>query len=148
MERLVECVPNFSEGRRPDVLAELRKAVESTAGVRFLDQTADVDHNRSVITFAGQPEPVNDAMERAVEVAIARIDMAAHSGEHPRLGAVDVVPFVPIGDTTLDECAELARAFGKRIADRFDLPVFLYAAAATRSERIRLPDIRDRKSVV
>jgi glutamate formiminotransferase len=142
MERLVECVPNFSEGRRPDVLARLREAIESSPGVRFLDQTADVDHNRSVITFAGDPKAVSDAMERAVDVAIASIDLRTHRGEHPRLGAVDVVPFVPIGDTTMDECVDLARAFGERIAARFDLPVFLYAAAATRSERIRLPDIR------
>jgi glutamate formiminotransferase len=142
MERLVECVPNFSEGRRPEVLARLRSAIEDAPGVRFLDQTADVDHNRSVVTFAGEPKPVTDAMERAVEIAIATIDMNAHEGEHPRVGAVDIVPFVPIGETTLDECVELARAFGKRIAERFDLPVFLYAAAATRSERVRLPDIR------
>ena len=142
MERLVECVPNFSEGRRPEILARLREAIESAQGVRFLDQTADVDHNRSVITFAGEPKPVTAGMERALEVAIATIDLNRHAGEHPRLGAVDVIPFVPIGDTTIDECVELARAFGERIATRFDLPVFLYAAAATRSERVRLPDIR------
>jgi glutamate formiminotransferase len=142
MERLVECVPNFSDGRRPDVLAALRAAIETSKNVRFLDQTADVDHNRSVITFAGGPAAVAGAMERAVEVAIDRIDMRSHRGEHPRLGAVDVVPFVPIGETTMDECIELARSFGRRIAERFELPVFLYAAAATRSERVRLPDIR------
>ena len=142
MERLVECVPNFSEGRRPDVLAALRAAIEASKGVRFLDETADVDHNRSVITFAGESAAVAAAMEQAVEVAIDRIDMRTHHGEHPRLGAVDVVPFVPIGDTTMDECIELARSFGQRIAQRFELPVFLYAAAATRSGRVRLPDIR------
>jgi glutamate formiminotransferase len=142
MGRLVECVPNFSEGRRTEVLARLRDAVESAPGVRFLDQTADVDHNRSVITFAGEPVPVTDAMERAVAIAVEAIDMNVHEGEHPRLGAVDAIPFVPIGETTLDECVELARAFGRRVAERFELPVFLYAAAATRSERIRLPDIR------
>jgi len=142
MERLVECVPNFSEGRRGEVLARLREAIEGSLGVRFLDQTADVDHNRSVITFAGEAKPVTDAMERAVAIAIETIDMNRHQGEHPRLGAVDVIPFVPIGTTTLDECVELARAFGKRIADRFELPVYLYGAAATRAERVRLPDIR------
>ena len=142
MEHLVECVPNFSEGRRPEVLGRLRAAIETAPGVRFLDQTADVDHNRSVITFAGPPTPVTEAMERAVEVAIAAIDMNEHHGEHPRMGAVDVIPFVPIGGTTLDDCVELARAFGKRIAERFELPVYLYAAAATRAERVRLPDIR------
>jgi glutamate formiminotransferase / 5-formyltetrahydrofolate cyclo-ligase len=142
MERLVECVPNFSEGRRAEVLARLREAIEGSPGVRFLDQTADVDHNRSVITFAGPPAPVTDAMERAVAVAIEAIDLNRHQGEHPRIGAVDVIPFVPIGTTTLDECVELARAFGQRIAERFDLPIYLYAAAATRAERVRLPDIR------
>jgi glutamate formiminotransferase len=141
-ERLVECVPNFSEGRRADVLARLAAAIETSHGVTLLDQTADVDHNRSVITFAGPPTPVTDAMERAVEVAIAAIDMTRHQGEHPRLGAVDVIPFVPMGGTTLDECVELARAFGQRIAERFELPIYLYAAAATRPERVRLPDIR------
>jgi glutamate formiminotransferase len=135
-------VPNFSEGRRVEVLARLREAIETTPGVRLLDRTADADHNRSVITFAGAPGPVTDAMERAVAVAIAAIDMNEHRGEHPRMGAVDVIPFVPIGATTLDECVVLARAFGKRIAERFALPVYLYAAAASRSERTRLPDIR------
>jgi glutamate formiminotransferase len=135
-------VPNFSEGRRVEVLARLRETIETARGVRFLDQTADADHNRSVMTFAGAPGPVTDAMEQAVEVATATIDMNAHRGEHPRMGAVDVIPFVPIGATTLEECVELARAFGKRIAERFALPVYLYAAAATRPERVRLPDVR------
>jgi len=124
------------------VLERLRAVIETSPGVHLLDQTADVDHNRSVVTFAGPPGSVSDAMERAVEVAIAAIDMNRHHGEHPRIGAVDVIPFVPIGSTTLDECVELARAFGKRIAERFELPVYLYAAAATRAERVRLPDIR------
>jgi glutamate formiminotransferase len=125
-----------------EVVARLREAIETAPGVRLLDQTADADHNRSVITFAGAPAPVADAMERAVAVAIETIDMNAHRGEHPRVGAVDVIPFVPIGATTLDECVELARAFGTRIAERFALPVYLYAAAATRPERSRLPDVR------
>jgi glutamate formiminotransferase len=142
MEGLVECVPNFSEGRRADVLAALREAIRDASGVTFLDETADIDHNRSVFTFAGAGDPVSDAMERAVGVAIAAIDMTRHQGEHPRLGAVDVVPFVPIGTTSLDDCVALARRFGQRIAERFELPVYLYAAAATRPERVRLPDIR------
>src|SRR3972149_2183365 len=142
MEHLVECVPNFSEGRRPEVLGRLRAAIETAPGVRLLDQTADVDHNRSVITFAGPPTLVTEAMERAVEAATAASAMNEHHGEPPRMGAVDVIPFVPIGGTTLDDCVELARAFGKRIAERFELPVYLYAAAATRAERVRLPDIR------
>jgi glutamate formiminotransferase / 5-formyltetrahydrofolate cyclo-ligase len=142
MEQFVECVPNFSEGRRVEVVTGLRQAIEGSPRVRLLDQTADADHNRSVITFAGAPGPVSDAMEQAVAVAIETIDMNVHQGEHPRMGAVDVIPFVPIGATTLEECVELARAFGKRIAERFALPVYLYAGAASRPERVRLPDVR------
>jgi glutamate formiminotransferase / 5-formyltetrahydrofolate cyclo-ligase len=140
--RLVESVPNFSEGRRLDVVDRLCKAVESVRGVHLLDRTSDASHNRSVLTLAGGPEPVSDALERAVALAIHEIDMEQHWGEHPRIGAVDVIPFVPLGDTTLDDCVELARAFGRRIASRFDLPVYLYGAAASRPERVRLADLR------
>ena len=108
----------------------------------LLDQTMDRDHNRSVITFAGAAAAVTDAMEAAVALAIERIDMNEHEGQHPRIGAVDVIPFVPLGETTMDECIELARAFGKRLAERFELPVFLYAKAATRPDRVVLADIR------
>jgi glutamate formiminotransferase / 5-formyltetrahydrofolate cyclo-ligase len=139
---LVECVPNFSEGRRPEVIDAIAAAVAGTSGVYLLDRTSDRDHNRSVLTFAGPGEAVAQAMEQAVGVAIERIDMTVHEGEHPRLGAVDVIPFVPLGQTTIDEVVELARSFGQRIAERFDLPVYLYAKAATRSERAVLADIR------
>jgi glutamate formiminotransferase len=142
MADLVECVPNFSEGRRPEVVAAIAERVRSTAGVHLLDRTSDPDHNRSVLTFAGPAHAVTDAMEAAVAEALAQIDMNAHEGQHPRLGAVDVIPFVPLGGTTIDECVELARAFGERIAERFDLPVYLYARAATRPDRVALPDIR------
>lgn len=142
MAHLVECVPNFSEGRRPDVVQELAHAVASVPDVFLLDRTMDRDHNRSVLTFAGPASAVTDAMEAAVELAIQRIDMNTHEGQHPRIGAVDVIPFVPLGETTIDECVELARAFGKRIAERFGLPVFLYAKAATRPDRVVLADIR------
>jgi glutamate formiminotransferase len=140
--KLVECVPNFSEGRRPEVVDALVEAVSTTPNVHLLDRTSDRDHNRSVLTFAGPAGAVADAMEKAVAVAIERIDMNAHEGEHPRLGAVDVIPFVPLGETTLEETIELARAFGRRIAERFDLPVYLYAKAATRDDRAVLADIR------
>lgn len=142
MARLVECVPNFSEGRRSDVVDQLAAAVAATPEVYLLDRTSDVDHNRSVLTFAGPPEPVMAAMEAAVAVALRRIDMTAHEGQHPRIGAVDVVPFVPLGDSTIEECIELARRFGQRIAERFDLPVYLYARAATRPDRVVLADLR------
>jgi len=142
MSKLVECVPNFSEGRRPEVVDAIAARVSGTPDVHLLDRTSDVDHNRSVLTFAGPADAVTTAMEAALAEAIERIDMNDHTGQHPRLGAVDVIPFVPLGDTTIDECVDLARGFGKRIAERFDLPVFLYARAARRPERISLPDIR------
>jgi glutamate formiminotransferase len=140
--RLVESVPNFSEGRRLDVVEHLASAVTSTPGVHLLDRTSDASHNRSVLTLAGEADAVAEALERAVAVAVHEIDMEAHSGEHPRIGAVDVIPFVPLADTTIDDCVELARRFGRRIAERFELPVYLYAKAATRSERVKLADVR------
>ena len=142
MTDLVECVPNFSEGRRPEVVEKLAQAVGGQSGVFLLDQTMDRDHNRSVLTFAGPASAVTDGMEAAVELAIERIDMTTHEGQHPRIGAVDVIPFVPLGETTMEECVELARGFGKRVAERFDLPVFLYAKAAQRPDRVVLADIR------
>ncbi|MEP7158608.1 MAG: glutamate formimidoyltransferase, partial [Chloroflexota bacterium] len=142
MAKLVECVPNFSEGRRPEVIDAIAARVEGTDGVHLLDRTSDVDHNRSVLTFAGPAASVTEAMEAAVDEALARIDMNEHEGQHPRIGAVDVIPFVPLGESTIDECVELAREFGRRIAERFELPVYLYARAATRSEREVLADIR------
>ncbi len=142
MAGLVECVPNFSEGRRLHVVDAIAGPVADTPGVHLLDRTSDADHNRSVLTFAGEAPAVAAAMESATEEAIARIDMNGHEGQHPRIGAVDVIPFVPLAGTTMDEAIELARDFGRRIADRFDLPVFLYAKAATRSDREVLADIR------
>ena len=139
---LVESVPNVSEGRRLEVVDRLAAAIESVPGVHLLDRTSDPSHNRSVFTLAGEDGPVADALERLVGVALREIDMEQQSGEHPRIGAVDVVPFVPLGDTTLDDCVGFARAFGRRIAERFDLPVYLYAAAATRPDRVKLADLR------
>ena len=142
MAKLVECVPNFSEGRRPEVVDALAGSIMAVPEVHLLDRTMDPDHNRCVLTFAGPAVAATEAMERAVGVAIDRIDMRTHTGQHPRLGAVDVVPFVPLGDTTMDEAVDLARAFGARIAGRFALPVFFYAQAASRPEREVLADIR------
>jgi len=139
---LVESVPNVSEGRRLEVVDLLATAVSSAKGVHLLDRTSDASHNRSVFTIAGPAGAVGGALERLVAAAIHEIDMERHWGEHPRIGADDVVPWVPLGDTTMDEAVELARAFGKRIADRFDLPVYLYAEAATRSERVKLAEVR------
>ena len=142
MARLVECVPNFSEGRRLEVIDRLVEAVTRTPGALLLDRTSDASHNRSVLTLAGEADAVIAAMERVVEVAVGEIDMEQQSGEHPRIGAVDVIPFVPLGDTTLDDCVELARSFGARIATRYELPVYLYASAAARADRVKLADVR------
>ena len=139
---LIESVPNISEGRRLDVVDRLAEAIEGVPGAFLLDRTSDASHNRSVYTLAGEHGPVTEALERMVGAAIHEIDMEAHSGQHPRIGAVDVIPFVPLGDTTMDDCVQLARAFGERIAVRFDLPVFLYANAASRVERVKLADVR------
>jgi glutamate formiminotransferase len=139
---LVESVPNVSEGRRLDVVERLASAVESVAGVHLLDRTSDASHNRSVFTLAGPAGAVSDALERLVAAAIAEVDMERHGGEHPRIGAVDVVPFVPLGETTMDDAIELARSFGRRIAEQFQLPVYLYAEAALRAERYKLAEVR------
>ncbi len=139
---LVESVPNVSEGRRIAIVDRLAAALESVPGAHLLDRTSDASHNRSVFTIAGEDGPVADALERLVGVALREIDMEVQSGEHPRIGSVDVVPFVPLGDTTLDDCVGLARDFGRRIAVRYELPVYLYAAAATRPDRVRLADLR------
>src|SRR3954447_3892481 len=113
MARLVECVPNFSEGRDLATVDAIAARVEDVPGVHLLDRTSDRDHNRSVLTFAGPAAAITDAMTGAVEEALVRIDMRQHEGQHPRVGAVDVVPFVPLGDTSMDECVELARNFGR-----------------------------------
>ena len=139
---LIESVPNVSEGRRLDVVDRLAAAIASVPGVYLLDRTSDASHNRSVFTLAGEHEAVSEGLERLVAAAIHDIDMDAHEGEHPRIGAVDVIPFVPLATTTIDDCVELARAFGERIATRFELPVYLYARAAMRSDREKLADVR------
>ena len=142
MPRLVECVPNVSEGRRGDVIDRLSDSIRATEGVRLLDRTSDVDHNRSVFTYAGEPEAVVRATHALIDVAYREVDMNTHKGEHPRLGAVDVVPFIPLAGVTMDECVELAHRFGREVAERHQVPVYFYAKAARTPERVRLPDIR------
>ena len=142
MPGLIECVPNFSEGRRPEVVDAIVRAIGQIEGVTVLDHSRDETHNRSVVTFAGAAEPVVKAATAAVGRALELIDMERHSGAHPRIGAVDVIPFVPLGTTRLEECVDLARRFGEQIAMRFDLPVFLYGDAALRPERRRLAHVR------
>jgi glutamate formiminotransferase len=139
---LVECVPNVSEGRRPDVVRGLVDVVSAVPGVRLLDVTSDADHNRSVLTFAGDAEAVESAALALVAAAYAAIDMRTHTGEHPRLGAVDVVPFVPLSGSSMEDCIAIAKRVGRAVAAKHDVPVYYYARAATRPERVRLPDIR------
>jgi glutamate formiminotransferase/formiminotetrahydrofolate cyclodeaminase len=142
MTRLVECVPNFSEGRRREVVEALIQTVASIPGATFLDSEMDADHNRSVLTFAGEPEPVMEAAFAVVKRAAELIDLNHHKGEHPRMGATDVVPFVPVEGVALEDCAEMARKVGKRIGEELKIPVFLYEAAASRPERTNLADVR------
>ncbi len=139
---LMECVPNFSEGRRPEIIAQIRQAIEQVSGISVLDVTSDVDHNRSVITFVGEPDAVQEAAFAAIQTAAQLIDMRQHEGQHPRLGATDVVPFVPLRNLTLEQCADYARQLGRRVGQDLQLPVYLYEAAATRPERRNLADVR------
>src|SRR5207302_3048211 len=139
---LIECVPNFSEGRNAATIEALRAALTSVPGVRLLDVQADASHNRSVFTFVAPPEAALEAALRAMRVATERIDLTKHTGEHPRMGATDVVPFIPLRDVTMDQCVTLARRLGERAAAELRIPIYLYAQAAVRLERERLPDIR------
>ncbi len=141
-DRLVESVPNVSEGRRLDVVERLADAITSVPEVHLLDRTSDASHNRSVFTLAGPAGAVSMALSRLVGSAIQEIDMDTHSGEHPRIGAVDVIPFVPLGETSMEDTVEIARGFGEWIASTYELPVFLYAEAARRTERVKLADVR------
>jgi glutamate formiminotransferase len=139
---LLECVPNVSEGRRLEVVDALASAISATPGVRLLDRSSDPSHNRSVFTFAGAPDAVRAAALELVQAAIARIDLRAHSGQHPRVGAVDVLPFVPLDRTPMTACVDAARELGAIIGERLQLPVYLYEEAALHPSRKHLEDIR------
>jgi glutamate formiminotransferase len=138
----LECVPNVSEGRRPEVVARLAAAVASVPGVRLLDVSSDPDHNRSVLTLAGTAGDLRASLLALYETALREIDLTRHQGVHPRVGAVDVVPFVPLGDTPMEEAVAAAEALAAEVAERFGLPVYLYEKAAHRPERRLLADIR------
>jgi glutamate formiminotransferase/formiminotetrahydrofolate cyclodeaminase len=142
MAKIVECVPNFSEARRPEVVAQIRSAIAAIAGVTFLDQHSDADHNRTVLTFVGEPEAVEQAAFDAIKIAAQLIDLNHHTGEHPRIGATDVVPFVPISGVTLEECVAMAKRVGERVGKELNIPVYLYEAAAARPDRENLENIR------
>jgi len=144
LKRIVECVPNFSEGRRPEVIEQIVAAIAGVEDVRVLDCSSDPDHNRTVVTFVGPPETVADAAFAAIARAADLIDMDQHQGEHPRMGATDVVPFVPIAGVTMEDCVAIARKLGARVGEELGIPVYLYEAAATRPDRVNLGEIRPR----
>jgi glutamate formiminotransferase len=139
---LIECVPNVSEGRRPEVVAAMAAAIRGVPGVRLLDHSSDPSHHRSVFTFVGDSAGVERAVLALFERAIADIDLRTHKGEHPRLGAVDVVPFIPIEGATMADCVALAKKVGAEVAARFGVPVYLYEDASSNPARKNLEDIR------
>ena len=142
MQKIVECVPNFSEGKDKAVIKAICAAVESVKGVKLLDFDPGEDFNRTVFTFVGEPEKVLDAAFQAAKVGTALIDMTKHKGEHARMGALDVCPFIPIKDVTDKDCIELSKKFGKKMAEELGIPVFLYAKSASKPENVKLPAIR------
>ncbi len=141
-QALVECIPNFSEGRRQDVIEAIAQAIASVPGVHVLDRHSDPDHNRTVITFVGAPDPVSQAAFAGAARAAELIDLDQHRGEHPRIGATDVIPFVPLAGFDMAGCVELARSLGRRVAGELSIPVYLYEAAATRPDRVNLENLR------
>ena len=142
MDRIVECVPNFSEGRHATTIDALVTAIRSVPGAIVLDCQSDADHNRTVVTFVGPPESIAEAAFFAAREALHHIDLTAHRGEHPRVGATDVIPLVPIRGVTMEDCVHLARIVGHRLAEELHIPVFLYEHAAKASFRTRIEDIR------
>ena len=139
---LVECIPNFSEARRPEVVQQIINSIKSVPGVHVLDHHSDLDHNRTVVTYIGDPKSVEEAAFLAIETASKLIDLDQHTGEHPRIGATDVVPFVPISDVSMQECIDIANRLGKKVAGELNIPVFLYEEAAAIPEKQNLENIR------
>ncbi|UCE36834.1 MAG: glutamate formimidoyltransferase [Thermoplasmata archaeon] len=142
MIKIVECVPNFSEGRNKEVLEAIAQQIKNTEKVRLLAYESDKDHNRSVFTFVGEPEGVKKAAFSAISKAAELIDMNEHSGEHPRIGATDVVPFIPISGVTIDDCVNMAKELGQEVADKLKIPIYLYEHAAIKPTRQNLANIR------
>jgi len=142
VKKIVECVPNFSEGRRQPVIDAIVAAIAGVSGVRVLDVQSDADHNRTVVTFVGSPEAVVEGAFQGIATAAQLIDLNHHRGEHPRIGAADVVPLVPVRGVTMEECVALARQLGRRVGEELGIPVYLYEEAATRPDRRNLADIR------
>lgn len=142
MAKIVECVPNFSEGRDKDKIERIVKVFDNLEKVKMINYEADQDYNRTVVTLIGEPVAVIDSIMKMIEVCLVEIDLNKHSGEHARMGAIDVIPFIPISDVTMKECVEYANILAERIADTFDIPCFTYAEAAKEEKRILLPNIR------
>jgi len=142
MSQLIECIPNFSDARRPEVIDQIVAAIQTVADVKVLDRSSDLDHNRTVLTFVGTPAAVEEAAFRAIKTAAELIDLDQHTGAHPRMGATDVCPFVPLSGVMLDECVAIAKRLGERVGSELSIPVYLYEAAATRPERVNLENIR------
>jgi glutamate formiminotransferase len=142
MSQLIECVPNISEGRRPEVVAAIVEAVRRVPGVKWLDHSSDPDHNRSVLTFLGTPEVLEAAVLELFAQVDKHLDMQTHEGGHPRMGAVDVVPFIPISNATMEDCVALAKRVGEKVSAQFGVPIMLYEDAATAPHRKNLADVR------
>lgn len=140
--KIIECVPNFSEGRDLEKVEKIVNAFRAKEGVKLLDYSTDKDHNRMVVTIVGEPEPLKNALIEAIGIAIENINLTTHKGQHPRMGAVDVVPFIPIRNVSMEETVELSKEVAKEVADKFDLPVYLYEKAASAPHRENLAKIR------
>jgi glutamate formiminotransferase / formiminotetrahydrofolate cyclodeaminase len=142
MHQLVECIPNFSEGTNKETLDAIGESINNVSGAHLLSIEPDADYNRTVVTFVGEPDAVAEAAFQATRIAAERIDMTQHKGEHPRIGAADVVPFVPISNITMDDCIKLSEKFGERVARELNIPIYLYEFAARSPQRRNLSDIR------
>lgn len=142
MNKIIECVPNFSEGRDKQIVEKIADAFRAKDNVKLLDYSSDTDHNRSVITVAGDPEALKEAVIEAVGIAVELINLTKHSGQHPRMGAVDVIPFIPIKNVTIDEAITLSKEVGEAIGEKYNLPVFLYEKSATQQLRENLANVR------
>lgn len=142
MAKIIECIPNFSEGRDPVIIDKIIDTLRGKEGIKLLDYSSDKDHNRTVVTFVGLPEKVYEGILNMADKVYEYIDMRKHNGEHPRMGALDVVPFVPVNDVTMEECISLANKVAKEIGDKYKVPVYLYEDAATKEERRNLATVR------
>lgn len=142
MTKIVECVPNFSEGKDQDKINRIMSVLQLNDKIKVINVEADADYNRTVVTLIGQPDPMIDALMDLTEVCIKEIDLNHHQGEHARMGAIDVIPFIPISNVKMSECVSYAQTLAKKMSEQYDIPCFLYAEAATKDDRVKLPNIR------